>query len=181
MNSKKYSDEEAREILKRAVEYQERDDFSYSEDQLMQLGREMGLSQDAIVKATQDLQSGRETPVRPRTTTTALASTVPEVAVRDVGEEEAAFRRHREAEFRQQLATYLSVIAMLFVINIMTSPSFLWFVFPAMGMVIATVTQYNSLRNTEGDDYEKEFDKWLDKRERRVRKRRRRLERDDDE
>ena len=93
MNSKKYSDEEAREILKRAVEYQERDDFSYNDDQLIELGREMGLSQDAIVKATQDLQAGRETPVRPRST--ALSPAAPEIAVRDIEGEEAAFRRHR--------------------------------------------------------------------------------------
>jgi hypothetical protein len=57
MNSKRYSDEEAREILKRAVDFQQQDEFEYTRDQLLDLGREMGLSQDAIVKAEQEYRS----------------------------------------------------------------------------------------------------------------------------
>jgi plasmid stability protein len=94
MNPKKYSDDEAREILKRAVDYQTQDDFQYSREQLIDMGRELGLSEAAIVKAEQErvAQSRAETPV-----STSLASTV-EIPVEQL---ELEFRRHRIAKFRQ--------------------------------------------------------------------------------
>ncbi len=168
MNPKRYSDEEAREILKRAVEFQQQDEFEFTREQLFDIGREMGLSQEAIVKAEQAHQEKRgvEIPVVSRMG----AFEVP------VEQEEIAFRRHRMQEFRQHLNAFGIVITFLFLINVFTGIDDFWFIYPALGWGIGIAFHFFSARQTEGDDYEKEFDKWSAKRAKRIRKRRRRRE-----
>jgi hypothetical protein len=172
MNSKRYSDDEAREILKRAVEYQDQSESHYTRDQLLDIGREMGLSEDAIVKAEQAhlAKKGIETPV-------VLAPTPLTTYEIPVEAEEMAFRRHRIQEFRQNLTSYAIIIPFLFLLNLFTTGfDPLWAIYPALGWGIGVLFHYFSSRQTEGDDYEKQFDEWLDKRATRIRKRRRRLE-----
>lgn len=172
MNPKRYSDEEAREILKRAVDYQSQDELQYSRDQLLNLGREMGLSEDAIIKAEQAhlARKGVETPVVPKPSTPTFLE-IP------IEAEEMAFRRHRMQEFQQNLTSYAIVIPFLFLINFFTTGlDPLWAIYPALGWGIGVLFHYYSARQTEGDEYEKQFDDWLEKRETRMRKRRRRLE-----
>lgn len=169
MNPKRYSDEEARDILKRAVDYQEQTDSQYTRDQLLDIGREMGLSEEAIVKAEQAHmgREGMETPVAPRRTTLEVP----------VEAEEIAFRRHRMQEFRQNLTSYAIIIPFLFLLNLFTTGfDPLWAIYPALGWGIGVLFHYVSARQTEGDEYEKQFDAWLEKRETRLRRRRRRLE-----
>jgi hypothetical protein len=168
MTPKRYSDEEAREILKRAVDFQQQDEFEYTRDQLFDIGREMGLSQEAIVKAEQAYvgKRGVETPVVPKTTSFEIP----------VEEEEIAFRRHRMQEFRQHLNAYGIVMTFLFLINLFTGMDDIWFVYPALGWGIGVAFHFFHFRQTEGDDYEKEFDKWSAKRAKRIRKRQRRLQ-----
>jgi len=170
MNPKRYSDEEAREILKRAVDFQQNDDFDFSRDQLLDIGKKMGLSQDAIVKAEREYlaKRGGETPVIPRTTSL-------ETPVED---EEIAFRRHRMQEFRQHLNSYAIVMTFLLLINLFTGLDDIWVIYPALGWGIGIAFHFFSVRQTEGEEYEKEFDKWVSKREKRVRKRQRRLSKD---
>jgi hypothetical protein len=172
MNPKRYSDEEAREILKRAVDYQEQHTFQYTHDQLLDIGREMGLSEDAIVKAEQAHLSkkGIETPVVPK-------PTFPSTYEIPIEAEEMAFRRHRMQDFRQNLTSYSIVIPFLFLINFFTTGfDPLWAIYPALGWGIGVLFHYHASRQTEGEEYEKQFDDWLDKRETRIRKRWRRLE-----
>lgn len=172
MNPKRYSDEEARDILKRAADYQTRDEFQFSREELLTLGREMGLSDDAIIKAEEAHLSrkGIEIPV----VSNSSPSTLLEVPVEA---EEMAFRRHRMQEFRQNLTSYAIVIPFLFLINFFTTGlDPLWAVYPALGWGIGVLFHYTSALQTEGDQYEKQFDEWLEKRESRLRKRRRRLD-----
>ena len=175
MNNKTYSDDEAREILKRAVDFQEREDFQYSQQQLMDLGREMGLSNDAIVKAEQEWHRGkRETPV---TATTSLRDSTGILAA-----EEAAFQRHRMWEFQIHLVAYLSTVLLVFVINLMTNGlGFPWFLFVALGWGIGVVPHYLVARKTDGEEYESALEDWLDKREERLASRKRRIRRLEDE
>jgi hypothetical protein len=168
MNTDKYSDEEARAILKRAVDYQEQEEFQYSRKQLLDIGREMGLSEEAIVRAEQEhlAHRGVETPVAPKPT----AVEVP------LEQEEMAFRRHRMQDFRQHFTVYAIVITFLFLINLFTTGlNPLWAIYPALGWGIGLAIHFSVSRNFEGDEYDKQFEEWLDKREIRARKRRRRL------
>jgi hypothetical protein len=174
MNPKRYSDEEAREILKRAVDFQQNDDFEYTRDQLLDMGREMGLSQDAIVKAEQAYlaKRGIESPVVPKSTPSPALTTFEFPVEAD----EFAFRRHRLQEFREHLYAYSIVMGFLFLINLFTGIDDFWVVYPALGWGIGIAFHFFSSRQTEGDEYEKAFDKWSDERAKRLRKRRRRLE-----
>lgn len=171
MTEKSYSDEEAREILKRAVDFQEREDFQYSQQQLMDLGREMGLSNDAIVKAEQAWrQTARETPV------TALASMNDTSGI--LATEEAAFRRHRMWEFQIHLVAFVFSILTVFIINLITNGlSFPWFLIVVFGWGIGLASHYMVARLTEGETYESAFDEWMERREDRLISRKQRLER----
>lgn len=175
MNKREYSDDEAREILKRAVEYQERDDFKYSRDQLFDLGREMGLSQDAIVKAEQDVRTGLETPVKAGRST--QRDSAASGGKTEISAEEAAFRRERMMSFYQHLAIYLMGVVTCFIINFVTTGlSFPWFLIVVFGWGMGLVGHYTSVGIMHGDAYEDAFDDWLDKRATRLRKRQHRLE-----
>lgn len=171
MNKREYSDDEAREILKRAVDYQERDDFKYSEQQLFDLGREMGLSQDAIVKASHDFQRGVESPVRPTGKAGRSAKNSGEISA-----DEAAFRRERMMPFYIHLGVFIPCMILLFFLNFITSPGFPWSLIAFFGWIPGLVGHYMSIARTEGDEYEDAYDDWLDKQETRQRKRQRRLE-----
>jgi hypothetical protein len=93
-----------------------------------------------------------------------------------VEEEEIAFRRHRWLEFRQHLNIYCIVIGFLFLLNIFTSGlDDIWFIYPALAWGIGLAIHFVTSRQSEGEEYEKEFDKWLAQRVKRVRKRHRRL------
>lgn len=173
MEPKKYSDEEARTILKRAVDYQEQEDFQYSRKQLLELGREMGLSEDAIVRAEQEH-------ITRHSTETPAAEKSIEVEI-PVEQDEAAFRRHKMQEFMQHFRIYAIVITFLFFINLTTNGlRDIWFLYPAFGWGIGVAIHFFASRHFEGDQYEKEFEDWLDKRAIRARKRQRRLSGSDD-
>jgi hypothetical protein len=172
MNKREYSDDEAREILKRAVAYQERDDFKFSEQQLLDLGRDMGLSQDAIVKASQDFQRGIETPVM---RTTAKGRNLANGKV-EISAEEAAFRRERMSPFYIHFGVFLACIVLVFFLNLLTGLSFPWFLIVVLGWGVGLVGHYLSEGRMEGDAYEDAFDDWLDKQKTRQRKRQRRVE-----
>lgn len=61
-------------------------------------------------------------------------------------EERLALRHVRRLrDFYSQLATYVAVILMLLVINLLTVPQYLWVVWPAMGWGVALVVQAASL------------------------------------
>jgi hypothetical protein len=171
MNKREYSDDEAREILKRAVDYQERDDFKYSEQQLLDLGREMGLSQDAIVKAQQDFGVGAESPVRAKGTSGTGAKEKPQVSA-----EEAAFRRERMMPFYIHLAVFIPCIILVLFINMITSMAFPWSLIVFFGWLPGLVGHYMTIARTEGNEYEDAFDDWVDNQKARQRKRQRRLE-----
>jgi hypothetical protein len=174
MNNKKFSDDEAREILKRAVAYQERDDFHYTNDQLFDIGREMGLSQDAIVKAAQDVAVGRETPVSgARRPVAAFAETPTGV----LAEEEKLFRRERMRDFYVHLAVYICIVTLCLVINLISGLQLPWFLFVVLGWGTGIIGHYAASARHEGEEYEKAFDEWLESREEAVKRRQKRVQR----
>jgi hypothetical protein len=118
---------------------------------------------------------GIESPVVPKSTTTPSLTTFEFPVEAD----EFAFRRHRLQEFREHLNAYAIVIGFLFLTNLFTGLGNFWAVYPALGWGIGIAFHFFSSRQTEGDEYEKEFDKWSVERAKRIRKRRQRLERGD--
>ena len=64
MTEHRYTDNEVRDILKRAVTFEE-DDTDFTRDQLFDIGREAGLTDAAIVRAEQDWRTQRQSPSLP--------------------------------------------------------------------------------------------------------------------
>ncbi len=162
MNKRTYSDDEAREILKRAVEHQDQGEFAFNEQQLFDLGQQIGLSPDAIVKAEQDV-------VR-RAFPSGLGALLGRVTSRskpDISEEEAAFRRERLHPLKVQFAVYIVAVLLTFSFNLMIGLTFPWFLFVVFGWAMPLVGFYMEWGRMEGDDYEKAFAKWKRKRKER--------------
>ncbi len=152
MNKSDYSDEEARAILKRAVAHQEVDEFNYNEQQLFELGRDIGLAPDAIVKAEQELLRDKAV--------SEPAATKPEISA-----EEAAFRRERLQPFKIHVAVFLAAIPLLFFLNLITSGlAFPWFLIAVLGWAMGLVGYYMTEGRMEGDAYEDAYEKWQRKR-----------------
>lgn len=172
MNRNDYTEEEARDILKRAVSYQERDSSRYTNDQLFQMGRDLGLSQDAIVKASQDVALGRETPI-PQAGYIERDPAAGTLAV-----EEAIFRRERLRDFYVHFSIFAVTSVIMLIVYALGYGSWgQWFWFALVGWVIGIVSHYASAMRHSGDEYEKKFDEWLEKRAIWVRKRQERVER----
>ena len=51
--------------------------------------------------------------------------------------------------FFENLKRYLAVLALLIVINLITSPNYLWVIWPALGMGIALLTDLLDLNNSK--------------------------------
>jgi hypothetical protein len=157
MNAKHYSDEEARKILKRAVDFQPLEEIQYSRDQLLEMGRDLGLSQDAIVKAEREHLAQRSLDIPP-------------------DEVEILFRQERQRGFAQHFMIFAVVMAVLIIVNIVTtgldSP---WFFAPFFCWGFAVLFHFFYVRGTSGEDYEEELDEWLNERENVMRKRQQRL------
>ena len=51
--------------------------------------------------------------------------------------------------FFENLKRYLAVLALLTVINLITSPNYLWVIWPALGMVIALLNDLLDLNNSK--------------------------------
>jgi hypothetical protein len=170
MHRKDYSEEEARDILKRAVAYQERDTSRYTNDQLLQMGRELGLTQDAIVKAAEDVALGRETPI-PQ-----AGYIGRDAAARTLAVEEAIFRRERMRDFYVHASIFAVVSVILLLAYVFGYGAWgQWFWFALVGWVIGIISHYASAVRHTGDEYEKQFDAWLEKREVWLRRRQERV------
>lgn len=157
MNPKQYSDEEARKILKRAVDFQPTEEIQYSREQLLSLGQELGLSQDAIVKAEREHLAQQALDIPPN-------------------EVELLFRRERQQGFRRHFIIFAVAIAIFLLLNIFTtglaSP---WFLAPLLCWGIAILFHFFYIRSSEGEDYEEELEEWLKERNATMRRRQQEL------
>lgn len=135
-DNQRYSEEDVQEILERAMGVQMKGD--YTRKQLEDMAAELGIDTEALVVAEQSWLAEREA-----------------VHARE------EFLAHRRQEFLQHLVPYILVIGMLFVINVMTSPGFLWFLFPALGWGIGLGTHaWQVFGVTEGPEFERKLEEW---------------------
>lgn len=161
MNKREYSDDEAQEILKRAVTHQDGEAFKYDQQELLDVGRELGLSQDAMVKAEQEMHQGK-----PASAVDKLLGLDP-LITKNLRAEEAAFQRERLAPFKQHVVVFLAAIPLLIILNMLTSGfAFMWALIAIAGWGMGLVGYYMTVGRMEGDDYETELAKWKHKRQR---------------
>jgi len=107
-DERRYSEREVRTILERALEYERSDGLSHSD--LLTAAREAGISGEAVEKAALELDSCR-------------------------AEEDARSRilDRRRAAFFSHLWAFIGVQLFLLALNLITSPRYLWCVFPLLG------------------------------------------------
>lgn len=86
-----------------------------------------------------------ETPMAAETLNPPAAAITADAASLSAEERLALRHVRRLRDFYSQLATYVAVILMLLVINLLTVPQYLWVVWPAMGWGVALVVQAASL------------------------------------
>lgn len=135
-DKQRYSEDDVQEILERAMGVQMKGD--YTRKQLEDMAADLGVDKEALAVAEQSWLAERDT-VRAR----------------------EEFLAHRRQEFMQHLIPYVLVIGMLFVINIMTSPGFLWFLFPALGWGIGLAMHaWQVFGVTEGPEFDRKLEEW---------------------
>jgi hypothetical protein len=107
-DERRYSEREVRAILERALQHEPSDGLTHGD--LLAAAREAGISSEAVEKAALELDG---------------------IRAHDDARERILARRR--AGFFSHLWAFIGVQLFLLAINLMTSPDYLWFVFPLLG------------------------------------------------
>ncbi len=136
MEAKRYSEEEARNILKKAVEL-ETQEGDFSREELLSMAEELEIPPERLVAAEKAWlgESQGQTDIQ-------------------------AFDKYRRQRFRNQLFAFISTTIFLAAINLLTSPSHLWFLYPFLGWGLAIAAQAWELNQHEGQAYERQLAQW---------------------
>ncbi|MCB0078251.1 MAG: 2TM domain-containing protein [Anaerolineales bacterium] len=144
MAEKRYSEDAAREILKRASDVQLKES-DFSDSHLAQMARELGISENALVLAKEQYLVDEEQ--------------------RDAEREEAAlqvaFEKYRRKDFSLHLFITAIIIPMVIVLNLLISPGFLWFIIPLVGLLLSLVGHYWWLQHDGRENYDQQYQRWL--------------------
>lgn len=145
---RQYSEEAARDILKRAVDMQvqERD---FTETQLREMAEELGISETVLARAQQSWLAERET-------TEVRSATIAE---------QRAFEAEQRSDLQTHIGVFVLVNTFLFLLNLLTGPGTWWFIYPflswGLGLAIHVWTHRLKMQNLD----EEEFLKWRAKRQ----------------
>jgi hypothetical protein len=115
----RFTDEQVQAILARAIE--RADTATLTLDDLVQIGGELGVPREAVVRAAREAMAA-EAPARG-----------PDPLV--------AWKKRARLSFFRHLAVYLTINGFLVFVNLYTKPSYLWFVWPLFGWGIAVALQ----------------------------------------
>ena len=130
-----YRSEDVQQILQRAMAHKQEGEFS--REQLLEMASELGISPDILQAAEQEWLAQRE-------------------GVR----ERQAFNTYQRRAFRAHLIPYLAVNTFLILLNLLTSPSRFWAIYPLLGWGLGLALHGWSAYQTEGENYEKAFQVW---------------------
>jgi len=138
-----YDDDEAEQILHRAASMSSIDGrLTY--ERLLETAAELGISPEAVETAEREIMHDRK-----------------ENALR------AEFDAKQRKGFYYHFASFLGINAGLIILNLTTSPGYLWFFWPLGGMGIGIFAHGQTALNRSSDCYQEEFAKWKAVRENR--------------
>lgn len=132
-----YSDEEANDILRRAIEKMPLKD-AMSLEQLEKIGAELGISPELLRQA--------------------------EAEHRAEGERGALYQQflaHERGSFKAELLGYIGTTLFLFGINYFVTPGFWWVVFPALGMGLGAFKRGIRAYSRDSEDHIEAYNRWL--------------------
>jgi hypothetical protein len=139
--SEVYSSEDAQQILQRAIARQA-EAGELSRQQLLEIADELGISPETLAAAEQEWNLHRQ-----------------ELTTRE------AFDQERRRRFRQNLAKYGIVNGLLVGLNLATAHRVSWSLYVVFGWGIAVALSAWRTFQTEGDDYDRAFQRWQLKRQ----------------
>jgi hypothetical protein len=113
-DERRYSEEEVRAILERAIRQDQSGGLSHAD--LLDAAREVGISSSAVEQAALEVEQGREI---------------------ELARERILARRR--AGFKSHLGVYVAVMLLLFAINALTSRGHWWFLYPLLGWGLGMV------------------------------------------
>jgi hypothetical protein len=134
-----YQSEDVQQILQRALARRQAGEFSRS--QLLEMAAELGISPDVLEKAEQEW-----------------------LAQRGEDQDRRVFDTARRRSFKAHLISYLAVNIFLVLINLITSPSYFWAIYPILGWGLGLFFDGWSAYKLEGEAYEKAFRAWQQQR-----------------
>ena len=169
MAEKRYSEDAAREILKRASDVQLKES-DFSDSHLEQMAQELGISENALVLAKEQYLAEQ---AQPPTATPVDATADDDLSGLGITPQiRQQYELHRKREFLSHLAVYGVMGIFFFLINLFSSPESWWFFWPMLGwgigVAIHAINTYVTV--LDKDDYEDELIKWHTKRVKRRRK-----------
>lgn len=127
-----YTSDDVQQILQRALARKQ--DGQFSQDQLVEMASELGISPDVLQQAELEWQSKR-----------------------DQEHERKSFNAFRRRAFKAHLIPYLAVNTFLILINLVTTPQYFWAIFPLLGWGLGLFFHGLSAYQTEGEAYERSF------------------------
>ncbi|MCP6760359.1 MAG: 2TM domain-containing protein [Fischerella sp. CENA71] len=134
-----YDSEDIQQILQMALAQKQEGEFS--REQLVEMACELNISPQMLEKAEQKWLTQRSEQHRRR-----------------------AFNNFRRKGFSAHLISFLAVNSFLILLNLFTSPSYFWAVFPLLGWSLGLFFHGWSVSRNEGKAYEQALKKWCSQR-----------------
>ncbi|MEH1873984.1 2TM domain-containing protein [Nostoc sp.] len=130
-----YDSEDVQKILQIALARKQEGGFS--REQLIEMASELGISSD-ILEKTEKKWLAQEEEERLRRT----------------------FNTFRRRSFRAHLVSFIAVNLFLIILNLITSPSYFWAIFPLLGWGLGLFFHWWSVYQSKSEDYEIAFQNW---------------------
>ncbi|MCC5664652.1 2TM domain-containing protein [Nostoc sp. CHAB 5784] len=130
-----YDSEDVQKILQIALARKQEGGFS--REQLIEMASELGISSD-ILETTEKKWLAQQEEERSRRT----------------------FNTFRRRAFWSHFISFIAVNLFLIILNLITSPSYFWAIFPALGWGLGLFFHWWSVYQSKTEDYEISFQKW---------------------
>jgi len=130
-----YDSDDVQKILQIALTRKQEGEFS--REQLIEMASELGISPNILEKTEQKWLAEQE-------------------------EERSRhkFNTFRRRGFQSHFVTFFAVNLFLVVLNLITSPSYFWAIFPILGWGLGLFLHWWSVYHSKTEDYEIAFQKW---------------------
>ncbi|MBN3963575.1 2TM domain-containing protein [Nostoc sp. NMS8] len=130
-----YDFEDVEQILQKALTRKDKGEFS--REQLLEMASELGISSKMLEATEQKWLAQRE-----------------EERLRH------RFNTFRRRAFWTHVISFLAVNLFLILLNLITSPSYFWAIFPVLGWGLGLFFHWWSVYQSKSEDYEIAFQKW---------------------
>ncbi|MEH2406652.1 2TM domain-containing protein [Nostoc sp.] len=130
-----YNSEDVQQILQKALTRKQEDEFS--REQLVEMASELGISSNILETTEQKWLAQQEEERSQRT-----------------------FNTFRRRDFWTHFVSFIGVNLFLILLNLITSPSYFWAIFPVIGWGLGLFFHWWSVYQIKTEDYEIAFQKW---------------------